>query len=96
MDELSCSLFISYFFCNVHGSFMAGEEEDLLFFAKIHEEAEGFAGGGRPGHTADGRIDEGRVSPPLWDLGTLQWEPQAPLAVAACLLWRTRSAEGSV
>lgn len=22
---------------------MAGEEEDLLFFAKIHEEAEGFA-----------------------------------------------------
>ena len=43
MDELSCSLLISYFFCNVHGSFMAGEEEDLLFFAQIHEEAEGFA-----------------------------------------------------
>lgn len=42
MDELSCSLFISYFFCNVHGSFVAGEKENLLFLPQFHKEAESF------------------------------------------------------
>ena len=42
VNKFASAFFGPHFFCDAHGSCVAGEEEDLLSFAQVHEEPQGF------------------------------------------------------